>query len=152
MLSISITERVSSQLLPLSAKCSATLTLQYILTVAIEQQVVETHCGIITFFLILSINASSAFRRSKQLTFPQNTCVCRYLYQHHYNLSLPQLIDAIATPAVKKSMEEWSYRDLDTWPTPPQYAHMLGTGLLIATPSAESTSKKGDDSDGGHGF
>ena len=52
----------------------------------------------------------------------------RYLYQHRYNLTLSALIDQIDSPLVRASMEAWAYRDLDDWPSPQDYLHMLGTG------------------------
>ena len=57
------------------------------------------------------------------------TLLCRYLAQHRYNLSLPELLDQVASPLVKRSVEEWTYRDVDSWPTPLDYLHMLGTGM-----------------------
>lgn len=54
--------------------------------------------------------------------------LCRYLFQHKYRLSLPELIERIASPLVKQSLEDWSYRDLGSWPTPKEYAHIIGTG------------------------
>ena len=54
--------------------------------------------------------------------------VCRYVYQHGYNLSLAELVDKIASPSVKKSMTEWTYKKLDSFPTPMDYAESLATG------------------------
>jgi len=42
----------------------------------------------------------------------------RYLYEHRYNFTLPDLIDMIDSPVVKQFMEEWTYKDLSAWPTP----------------------------------
>ena len=54
--------------------------------------------------------------------------VCRYVYQHGYNLSLAELVDKIASPTVRKSMIEWTYKKLDSFPTPIDYAEGLATG------------------------
>ena len=51
----------------------------------------------------------------------------RYLYQHRYNFTLPDLIDRIDSPLVRESMEEWTFGDLSRWPTPQEYLHMIGT-------------------------
>ena len=54
--------------------------------------------------------------------------VCRYVYQHGYNLSLAELVDKIASPTVRKSLIEWTYKKLDSFPTPIDYAESLATG------------------------
>ena len=58
--------------------------------------------------------------------------VCRYVYQHGYNLSLAELVDKIASPTVRKSMIEWTYKKLDSFPTPIDYAEGLATGTTEA--------------------
>ena len=65
----------------------------------------------------------------------QRDRLCRYLAQHRYNVSLPELLDQVASPLVKRSLEEWTYRDVDSWPTPLDYLHMLGTGAPASGPS-----------------
>jgi hypothetical protein len=42
----------------------------------------------------------------------------RYLYQHRYNFTLTDLIYKIDSPLIKRSMEEWTHKDLSAWPTP----------------------------------
>ena len=54
--------------------------------------------------------------------------VSRYVYQHGYNLSLAELVDKIASPTVRSSMLEWTYKKLDSFPTPIDYAKALATG------------------------
>ena len=54
--------------------------------------------------------------------------VSRYVYQHGYNLSLAELVDKIASPTVRRSMLEWTYKKLDSFPTPMDYAEALATG------------------------
>lgn len=51
----------------------------------------------------------------------------RYLYQHRYNFTLTDLIYKIDSPLIKRSMEEWTHKDLSAWPTPQEYLHMIGT-------------------------
>ncbi|CAK0787711.1 hypothetical protein CVIRNUC_010933 [Coccomyxa viridis] len=55
--------------------------------------------------------------------------ISRYVYQHGYNLSLAELVDKIASPTVRKSLIEWTYKKLDSFPTPIDYAESLATGL-----------------------
>ncbi|CAL5224479.1 g7172 [Coccomyxa viridis] len=55
--------------------------------------------------------------------------ISRYVYQHGYNLSMPELVDKIASPTVKASMTEWTYKKLDSFPTPTDYANALASGL-----------------------
>ena len=50
---------------------------------------------------------------------------CRYLYTHGYNLSVVELVDKIASPPVKKALLHRTYKKLDSWPTPADYAHAL---------------------------
>ena len=50
---------------------------------------------------------------------------CRYMYTHGYNISIPHLVDKIASPLVKKAMEHRAYKTLDSWPTPADYTHAL---------------------------
>ena len=52
----------------------------------------------------------------------------RYVYQHGYNLSMPELVDKIASPTVRASMMEWTYKKLDSFPTPIDYADALASG------------------------
>ena len=52
----------------------------------------------------------------------------RYVYQHGYNLSMPELVDKIASPTVKASMTEWTYKKLDSFPTPLDYTDALASG------------------------
>ena len=54
--------------------------------------------------------------------------VSRYVYQHGYNLSLAELVNKIASPTVRRSMLEWTYKKLDSFPTPIDYAKALATG------------------------
>jgi hypothetical protein len=51
--------------------------------------------------------------------------LCRYLYTHGYNLSVVELVDKIASPPVKKALLHRTYKKLDSWPTPADYAHAL---------------------------
>lgn len=50
----------------------------------------------------------------------------RYLYTHGYNISLVDMVDKIASPLVKKFLTALTYRKLDTFPTPADYARALG--------------------------
>ena len=50
---------------------------------------------------------------------------CRYMYTHGYNISVPHLVDMIASPLVKKAMLHRTYKTLDSWPTPADYTHAL---------------------------
>ncbi len=59
--------------------------------------------------------------------------VSRYVYQHGYNLSLAELVDRIASPTVRSSMLEWTYKKLDSFPTPIDYAKALATGDFRAS-------------------
>lgn len=52
---------------------------------------------------------------------------CRYLFQHGYNISLVEVVDKIASPLVKNSYVEWTYKKLDEFPTPADYALALTT-------------------------
>ena len=65
-------------------------------------------------------------RRCLQLLIMSHAC--RYVYQHGYNLSMPELVDKIASPTVKASMLEWTYKKLDSFPTPLDYANALASG------------------------
>ena len=58
---------------------------------------------------------------------------CRYMYTHGYNISLVDMVDRIASPLVKKFLTALTYRKLDTFPTPADYARALG---VCAPPSA----------------
>lgn len=53
---------------------------------------------------------------------------CRYIFTHGYDLSYGEAIRSIASPPVKQLLDDYSYKPLDAWPTPQDYAHMLGTG------------------------
>ncbi|CAK0784780.1 hypothetical protein CVIRNUC_007984 [Coccomyxa viridis] len=53
----------------------------------------------------------------------------RYLYQHEYNLSLVDLVDRIATPHVKKYLEAMTFKSLNDYPTPKDYAEILDSYL-----------------------
>jgi hypothetical protein len=50
---------------------------------------------------------------------------CRYLFQHEYNISLVELVDKIASPLVKKSLMAWTYKKLDSFPSPADYVEAL---------------------------
>ena len=52
-------------------------------------------------------------------------CYCRYLFVHGYNVSLVDLVDKIASPMVKESMIARTYKKLDSYPTPADYALAL---------------------------
>ena len=60
-----------------------------------------------------------------QLCHLTGKCACRYLYQHEYNLSLVDLVDRIATPHVKKYLEAMTFKSLNAYPTPKDYAEIL---------------------------
>lgn len=49
----------------------------------------------------------------------------RYLFQHGYNLSLVDLVDKIATPHVKKYLSDMTFKSLNDYPTPKDYAQIL---------------------------
>ena len=49
----------------------------------------------------------------------------RYLFQHCYNLSLVDLVDKIATPHVKKYLSDMTFKSLNEYPTPKDYAQIL---------------------------
>lgn len=68
-------------------------------------------------------------------------CPCRYLNYHKLDLTLHQLIDQMASPLAKDSLAEWTFREVDTWPTPQDYIHMLATGTRYENPT-ESLLKK----------
>ncbi|CAL8463001.1 g2535 [Coccomyxa elongata] len=53
----------------------------------------------------------------------------RYLFQHGYNISLVDLVDKIATPIVKDIMITRTYKKLDSYPTPADYALAMNTYL-----------------------
>ncbi len=57
-------------------------------------------------------------------------CDCRYLFQHGYNISLVDLVDKIATPIVKDVMITRTYKKLDSYPTPADYALVMNTCML----------------------
>ena len=48
------------------------------------------------------------------------------MYTHGYNISLVDMVDKIASPLVKKFLTALTYRKLDTFPTPVDYARALG--------------------------
>lgn len=50
---------------------------------------------------------------------------CRYMYQHGYNISLVDMVDKIASPLVKQFLTSITYKKLDVWPTPADYAHAV---------------------------
>lgn len=50
---------------------------------------------------------------------------CRYIFQHGYNLSLVDLVDRIATPHVKKYLSDMTFKPLNTFPSPKDYAEIL---------------------------
>ena len=54
---------------------------------------------------------------------------CRYLAYHQSNISLPELIDKMASPLAKASMAEWTFKELEEWPTPQDYLYMLAQGI-----------------------
>lgn len=47
------------------------------------------------------------------------------MFQHSYNLSLVDLVDKIASPLVKEAMIQRTYKKLDAYPTPADYAMAL---------------------------
>ena len=49
----------------------------------------------------------------------------RYLFQHGYNLSLVELVDKIATPHVKKYLSDMTFKSLNDYPRPKDYAQIL---------------------------
>ena len=56
---------------------------------------------------------------------------CRYMYQHGYNISLVDMVDRVASPLVKQFLTSITYKKLDVWPTPADYAHAVS---VSATP------------------
>ena len=55
---------------------------------------------------------------------------CRYLFQHGYNLSLVDLVDKIATPHVKKYLSDMTFKPLNVFPSPRDYADILDNRAL----------------------
>jgi len=49
---------------------------------------------------------------------------------------LAELVDKIASPTVRASMLEWTYKKLDSFPTPTDYAKALALGER-ASPSSQ---------------
>ena len=56
---------------------------------------------------------------------------CRYLAYHQSNISLPELIDKMASPLAKASLAEWTFKELEEWPTPQDYLYMLAQGIQV---------------------
>jgi hypothetical protein len=49
------------------------------------------------------------------------------MYTHGYNISLVDMVDKIASPLVKKFLTDITYKKLDSYPTPADYAHAVST-------------------------
>ena len=57
-------------------------------------------------------------------------CVCcRYMYTHKVNATLNELVEAISPPWVRNIMKEYMHLPLDAFPTPADYAHIVGSGV-----------------------
>ena len=80
--------------------------------------------------------------KAGMLRVADNINACRYVYQHGYNLSMPELVDRIASPTVKASMLEWTYKKLDSFPTPLDYANALASGDHAMAHAGELVSEK----------
>lgn len=89
---------------------------------------------------ITGIEILQQLTREERSEFMTKLFLCRYLYQHRYNLTLTELIERIDSPLVKSSMEGWAYRDLEDWPSPQDYLHMLGTGMRLFSFASDQTS------------
>ena len=83
------------------------------------------HCEALTHCMHHDCLLSEVFLTLRKVA----ALVCRYVYQHGYNLSLAELVDKIASPTVRSSMMEWTYKKLDSFPTPIDYAEGLATGM-----------------------
>lgn len=63
--------------------------------------------------------------------------LCRYLYQHGYDLTLNELVDQISAPIIRKILLNAMHTSVDSSPTPAEYFHMINEGssasLLIVT-------------------